>query len=212
MSKLFWLQRIKDETGLSGTGIVCEGVQFSDGRCVMHWIGKIDSIVHHKNIKDVQEIHGHNGSTKIIWSLKDSMMVEIDTAGPRENGSIIMKWMTRIAADRIPEDQVELKKYAMRYAKNMELATFIQCQKDYYDGVTDDILDKYKKKFKKMMEQKPEDLDTSMFNDFIVDAVKTIRDKTTNNNIGILLSMVLAAPHSKIHDDYLRFMTKYVIE
>ena len=71
MSKLFWLQRIKDETGLSGTGIVCEGIQFSDGRCVMRWIGKIDSIVHHKRIEDVQEIHGHNGSTKIIWSLEE---------------------------------------------------------------------------------------------------------------------------------------------
>ena len=33
--KLFQLHRHEDESGVSGTGIVAEGVQFSDGKCAL---------------------------------------------------------------------------------------------------------------------------------------------------------------------------------
>ena len=66
--RTFWLHRTKDVTGLSGTGIVCEGVEFSDGRCVMRWIDDtISSIVIHKSIKDIETLHGHGGNTTIIY-------------------------------------------------------------------------------------------------------------------------------------------------
>lgn len=70
MARQFWLKRVVDETGISGTGIVCEGIEFGDGRCVMRWIGEIDSIVIHKSIQDIEKIHGHSGSTMIVWFLE----------------------------------------------------------------------------------------------------------------------------------------------
>ena len=33
--KPFWLEKIEDESGISGVGRVAEGVDFSNGRCAM---------------------------------------------------------------------------------------------------------------------------------------------------------------------------------
>jgi hypothetical protein len=46
---------------------VAEGVQFSDGRCVVRWLTRVASIVFYDSIADVDYIHGHNGSTRIVW-------------------------------------------------------------------------------------------------------------------------------------------------
>ena len=35
--RAFVLQRNEDETGVSGTGIVAEGVEFSDGTVALRW-------------------------------------------------------------------------------------------------------------------------------------------------------------------------------
>lgn len=37
--QLFQMIRNADETGVSGTGIVSEGVVFSNGKCVVEWLG-----------------------------------------------------------------------------------------------------------------------------------------------------------------------------
>jgi hypothetical protein len=66
--KRFHLIRFRDISGVSGAGVVAEGVQFSDGRVVMRWItNSVHSIVIHENIRDVEHIHGHNGATQIRW-------------------------------------------------------------------------------------------------------------------------------------------------
>jgi len=55
-------------SGISGTGVVAEGVVFGDGRVAMRWTtNSIYSIVIHSSIADVLEIHGHNGTTFIRW-------------------------------------------------------------------------------------------------------------------------------------------------
>ena len=64
----FHLQRDNDISGISGTGIVCEGVYFVDtGETVLYWRGEHSSINIYKSIEDVLLIHGHEGSTKIIF-------------------------------------------------------------------------------------------------------------------------------------------------
>ncbi|WP_119071627.1 hypothetical protein [Aggregatilinea lenta] len=63
----FILQRDVDVSGISGTGAVAEGVEFSNGRVVVAWQGAIPSVVVWDNIDQVEKIHGHNGSTKIVW-------------------------------------------------------------------------------------------------------------------------------------------------
>lgn len=64
----FVLQRDEDETGVSGIGVVAEGVQFSDGRVVLRWFGEHSSIVVWNSVEDVLAVHGHNGRTRVVWS------------------------------------------------------------------------------------------------------------------------------------------------
>ena len=64
----FVLVRHHDHTGVSGTGIVAEGVEFTNGRVCMIWLTRqVHSLVIHDNISEVEAIHGHNGATTIHW-------------------------------------------------------------------------------------------------------------------------------------------------
>lgn len=65
--KLFDLYRHEDETGVSGTGIVAEGVQFSDGTIAMRWLSEQTSTAIFKNVGDLRAIHGHDGKTQVVW-------------------------------------------------------------------------------------------------------------------------------------------------
>lgn len=63
----FLLDRETDVSGVSGTGIVAEGVVFSDKSCVVHWLGEYPTTTPHPNIDSVLGVHGHNGHTNIVW-------------------------------------------------------------------------------------------------------------------------------------------------
>jgi len=62
----FELHRDTDETGISGTGIVAEGVEFTDGHCAMRWLPEIRSTAFYDSLSDLEHIHGHNGRTRIV--------------------------------------------------------------------------------------------------------------------------------------------------
>jgi len=66
--KIFYLERIEDESGVSGTGIVAEGVIFKNGRTVVSWMTYTNSINVYDNIETVEAIHGHDGRTLIRYS------------------------------------------------------------------------------------------------------------------------------------------------
>jgi hypothetical protein len=63
----FFLQRHEDETGVSGTGRVAEGVLFSTGWVALTWLTSVNSLVFYPSITNVQVIHGHNGKTDLVW-------------------------------------------------------------------------------------------------------------------------------------------------
>jgi hypothetical protein len=63
----FVLNRSKDESGISGTGIVAEGLQFSSKKCVISWLSDTPSIEIYDSIEEVRRIHGHQGETQIKW-------------------------------------------------------------------------------------------------------------------------------------------------
>lgn len=67
--RTFVLDRKEDLTGVSGPGIVAEGVQFSDGLCVLRWVVEPyqSTVVHDQGIKAVKAIHGHDGATRVVW-------------------------------------------------------------------------------------------------------------------------------------------------
>ena len=63
----FVLDREVDETGVSGTGVVAEGVEFSDGVVCLRWTSEWpSSVVHYdRGMDSVIHVHGHNGKTRI---------------------------------------------------------------------------------------------------------------------------------------------------
>lgn len=63
----FQLHRSVDETGVSGTGLVAEGAQFCDGRCVIRWTVDVNSTAVYDSLHDVVKIHGHGGKTQVVW-------------------------------------------------------------------------------------------------------------------------------------------------
>lgn len=63
----FYLQRLEDETGISGTGRVADGVVFEDGHAVIRWRTATSSTACYDSIEDVETIHGHGGKTRIVW-------------------------------------------------------------------------------------------------------------------------------------------------
>jgi hypothetical protein len=65
----FVLHRQEDVSGISGTGIVAEGVEFSDGTVSLRWTSQSPtSVVFHDNgIESVKRVHGHNGATRIVF-------------------------------------------------------------------------------------------------------------------------------------------------
>jgi hypothetical protein len=67
--RAFVLERLVDETGISGTGVVAEGVRFSDGTVALRWTGAWPTSVvfHERGIDSVNAVHGHGGKTRIVW-------------------------------------------------------------------------------------------------------------------------------------------------
>ena len=63
----FELHRDVDATGVSGTGIVAEGVQFGNGYCALTWNTLNTSVAFYPSIVTLEAIHGHNGQTRIVW-------------------------------------------------------------------------------------------------------------------------------------------------
>ena len=74
-ARLFALVREHDVSGISGTGVVAEGVEFSDGTVVLRWLqagtARPDHVkpttVVHDDIDSVIGLHAHNGATRIVY-------------------------------------------------------------------------------------------------------------------------------------------------
>ena len=65
--KRFWLMRNEDESGVSGQGLVAEGIIFQNGKCALSWLTKYSSVAIYDSIKLVEAIHGHNGKTILYY-------------------------------------------------------------------------------------------------------------------------------------------------
>jgi len=69
----FWLVRDEDTTGISGTGIVAEGVEFTgqdgEGVVALRWLSDWPTSVvfHDRGIESVEAVHGHGGKTRLVW-------------------------------------------------------------------------------------------------------------------------------------------------
>lgn len=65
--RTFALQRDVDSSGVSGTGHVADGVEFSNGKVAICWNTKYSSVAIYDSIDVVEKVHGHGGNTRIVW-------------------------------------------------------------------------------------------------------------------------------------------------
>lgn len=63
----FELHRHEDETGVSGTGVVAEGVVFQNGKIAMAWLTRHKSLTIYDDMTTLEAIHGHGGKTKVVF-------------------------------------------------------------------------------------------------------------------------------------------------
>jgi galactose-1-phosphate uridylyltransferase len=80
--RLFHFYRVEDESGVSGTGPVVEGVQFTNGWCALRWISNKSSLCFYQSLDEVKAIHGHGGKTEIVVHDFDPL---IKKANPQDN-------------------------------------------------------------------------------------------------------------------------------
>jgi len=87
----FKLHRKVDETGVSGTGLIAEGVQFTDGTACLRWRTRTNSTGIYDSMADLEKIHGHNGQTEVIWvdseAAKDFSRARAFKAGSEDGSS-----------------------------------------------------------------------------------------------------------------------------
>ncbi len=68
--QLYKMNRKEDVNGISGTGIVAEVVEFTDGACVVRWIKgatkqNVASTVFYDSKEELLKVHGHDGKTTL---------------------------------------------------------------------------------------------------------------------------------------------------
>lgn len=61
----FILFRTIDPTGVSGTGVVAEGLVFTDGLSILHWLCDPHATGIYPSLEDILSVHGHEGCTRI---------------------------------------------------------------------------------------------------------------------------------------------------
>lgn len=67
--KPFVLVRDTDISGVSGVGIVANGILWPDGQAVIHWTGSAypTTTPHPGGMESVIAVHGHGGATRVVW-------------------------------------------------------------------------------------------------------------------------------------------------
>ena len=87
--RTFTVCRINDESGVSGTGVVIEGITLATGQCVVHWLypAPRGSIAIFDSISDFATVHikPHPGNETII-TYEDGEQVHY-----RDDGSVLTR-------------------------------------------------------------------------------------------------------------------------
>lgn len=102
MSRLFELVRSKDISGVSGTGVVAEGVEYTDGSIALRWKGAHPATAVWPSLSDVLAVHGHQGDTVVRWVCEPQELTDLAGA---------MAKVTHIVASGLPFTGVNVDDY-----------------------------------------------------------------------------------------------------
>lgn len=102
--------RHEDESGISGTGIVAEWVEYSDGEVVVHWLSHTPSTNHYRNFKQVDKIHGHGGKTELIVIWEQPLEINEANDNPEENIEVLFTPLEKVkSSEEVTKDTESLK-------------------------------------------------------------------------------------------------------
>jgi hypothetical protein len=66
--KVFFLVRHTDVSGVSGTGVVAEGTEWTDGSVSLRWRSEHASTTFYEaGVRAVLAVHGHRGASELIY-------------------------------------------------------------------------------------------------------------------------------------------------
>lgn len=106
----FVLARHEDPSGISGTGIVAEGIEWRGGTADLHWVTEHETFVHWPGgIEAILSVHGHGGSTIVRW-LDDPPTVLVpddDPYGPDLPSSLVPGWEDLLAGEACDEHPLQ---------------------------------------------------------------------------------------------------------
>jgi len=74
-ARLFKMVRNNDETGVSGTGVVADGIEFPNGMVAVCWRSKTPSVNVYRSFVEFKHVHidAHpSNDTEIHWSDEDT--------------------------------------------------------------------------------------------------------------------------------------------
>jgi hypothetical protein len=66
-ARLFVLDRDTDVSGISGTGVVADGVVWPNEMVTLCWRGENPSVVVWQSLDAAMAIHGHDGATRCVF-------------------------------------------------------------------------------------------------------------------------------------------------
>jgi hypothetical protein len=72
VKRYYALNRVRDISGISGTGLVAYVLEMSDGTAVMVWDTQWATVDFRPSMEAVQALHGHEGATLIEEIASDS--------------------------------------------------------------------------------------------------------------------------------------------
>lgn len=118
------LRRDEDATGVSGVGVVAQGVVFDDGTVAQRWLTANRSTALYASIADVIKIHGHEGRTRVVL-LGDMHRLIMGTA---HDGSPLVVAVSHTAhdgygAELIAHGEVHAEAQSLRLLEVMDLVS-----------------------------------------------------------------------------------------
>ena len=74
--RIFHVVREEDVSGVSGVGIIAEGVLWSNGHVDVRWLSIHKITEHAESVAEWVAVHGHEGKTRIVWDDEPEQAVE----------------------------------------------------------------------------------------------------------------------------------------
>ncbi|MFE3657241.1 hypothetical protein [Streptomyces sp. NPDC059165] len=126
--KPFVLVRDTDVSGVSGTGVIANGIQWPDGQAVIHWTGSPypTTTPHPGGMESVTAVHGHGGATRVVWEPNAIPKAAYGAVWPELTG-----WVQAAHEDGEQIDPAQLLEY-MRELRHRALAPV----RDWMNNIT----------------------------------------------------------------------------